>query len=72
MQYTKNRMSKLLIRLCSEVPTRFELVIRELQSLALPLGYVTKNKLASQIKFTTRNLSKKGFKVKNAAAFLNF
>ncbi len=24
MQYTKNRMSKLLIRLCSEVPTRFE------------------------------------------------
>ena len=55
-----------------KVTTRFELVIRELQSLALPLGYVTKNKLASQIKFTTRNLSKKGFKVKNAAAFLNF
>ena len=25
-----------------KVTTRFELVIRELQSLALPLGYVTK------------------------------
>ena len=27
-----------------EVTTRFELVIRELQSLALPLGYVTEYK----------------------------
>ena len=38
MQYTKNRMSKLLIRPCSEVPTRFELVIKVLQTFALPLG----------------------------------
>ena len=37
----KKRQSKLSLLI--EVTTRFELVIRELQSLALPLGYVTKN-----------------------------
>ena len=30
-----------ILELSIEVTTRFELVIRELQSLALPLGYVT-------------------------------
>ena len=34
---------QLKLSLFIEVTTRFELVIRELQSLALPLGYVTKN-----------------------------
>ena len=34
-------MSKLLIRFFSEVPTRFELVIKVLQTFALPLGYGT-------------------------------
>ena len=34
-------MSKLLIRPSSEVPTRFELVIKVLQTFALPLGYGT-------------------------------
>ena len=33
---------QLKLSLFIEVTTRFELVIRELQSLALPLGYVTK------------------------------
>ena len=45
----KKRQPKLSLFI--EVTTRFELVIRELQSLALPLGYVTKNKFASQISF---------------------
>ena len=39
-QAQKKRQPKLSLFI--EVTTRFELVIRELQSLALPLGYVTK------------------------------
>ena len=37
----KKRMQINCILFFIEVTTRFELVIRELQSLALPLGYVT-------------------------------
>ena len=39
----KQKKRQYKLSLFIEVTTRFELVIRELQSLALPLGYVTKN-----------------------------